>query len=167
MGDINYLMWRGDMLMKKTVVLKGSMLWSTQSPNVLNTLSYAIGRLISSYSVSPSSNDPRLFSLPQSSILSHSLHWASVCISISVNYYLQDFDGDSVHPPDVTIEDKKVNAFPVDSMLLDRLGHYYTVEYTVHFRIVWIRFHQKWRPIKLHRRVIILFCLFQFCISQK
>lgn len=54
-------MCSGDMLMKKTVVRRGSMWWSTQSPHVLNTLSYAIGRLISSYSVSPSSNDPRLF----------------------------------------------------------------------------------------------------------
>lgn len=74
-----------------------------------------------------------------------------------VYYYLQDFDGDSVHPPNVTIEDKKVNAFPVDSMFLNRLRHYYTIDYTVHSRIVRIRFHQEWRPIKLHRCVIILF----------
>lgn len=158
-------MWRGDMLMKKTVVLRGSMLWSTQSPNVLNILSYAIGRLISSYSVSPSSNDPRLFSfiIKDSQILNPqiSLHFIHECVCVSqcivYIYYLQDFDGESVHPPDVTIEDKKVNAFPVDSMLLDGLWHDYTVDYTVHIRIVWIRFHQKWRPIKLHRRVIVLF----------
>lgn len=56
-----YLIWRGDMLVKKTEVRSGSTFSSTHLAHVLITLPYAIGRSISSYSVAPSSNDPRLF----------------------------------------------------------------------------------------------------------
>ena len=51
---------RGDMLLKKTVVRLGSILRFTHLDHVFKTLPYAIGREISSYSVSPLSNDPRL-----------------------------------------------------------------------------------------------------------
>ena len=93
---------------------------------------------------------------------SSSLQYIHKCLCVSVCsrtvlYYLQDFDGYSVHPPDVTIEDKKVDVFPVDSMLLNGLWHYYTIDYTMLSWIVWIWFHQKRCPIKLHRGVIVLF----------
>lgn len=48
------------MLLKKTLVRFGSMLLSTHFDHVSRTLPYAIGRGISSYSVAPSSKDPRL-----------------------------------------------------------------------------------------------------------
>lgn len=48
------------MLLKKTLVRFGSILLSTNLDHVSRTLLYAIGRGTSSYSVSPSSNDPRL-----------------------------------------------------------------------------------------------------------
>lgn len=48
-----YLIWRGDMLLKKTDVRLGSTFWSTHWAHVLRTLPYAIGRSISSYSVDP------------------------------------------------------------------------------------------------------------------
>jgi hypothetical protein len=56
----HYLIWRGDVPVKKTLVLFGSMLLSTHFDHVLITLSYATGLGTSSYSVAPSSNDPRL-----------------------------------------------------------------------------------------------------------
>lgn len=56
-------MWRGDMLVKKTVVRLGSMFLSTHLAHVIITFRYATGRSISSNSVAPWSNDPRLLSL--------------------------------------------------------------------------------------------------------
>jgi len=47
-------------LLKKTLVRFGSMLSSIHFDHVFMTLPYAIGRGTSSYSVDPSSNDPRL-----------------------------------------------------------------------------------------------------------
>lgn len=63
---IYYLIWRGDMLLKKTVVWFGFTFSSTHLDQVSNTLLYATGRSISSYSVSPRSNDPRLVRTPTS-----------------------------------------------------------------------------------------------------
>ena len=59
-----YLIWVGDMLLKKTEVDVGSTFFSTHFAHVLKTLSYAICRWISSYSMVTSSNDPRLFYQP-------------------------------------------------------------------------------------------------------
>lgn len=48
------------MLLKKTVVRLASTFLSTHLDHVVKTLLYATGRSISSYSVDPSSNEPRL-----------------------------------------------------------------------------------------------------------
>jgi hypothetical protein len=50
-------MWLGDIPMKKTVVLLGSMFLSTHLAHVLRTSLYATGRSTSTYSVEPSSNE--------------------------------------------------------------------------------------------------------------
>ena len=55
-----YVMWLGDMPMKKTVVLLGSMFRSTHFAHVLSTSLYATGRSTSTYSVEPWSKDPFL-----------------------------------------------------------------------------------------------------------
>lgn len=69
---------------------------------------------------------------------------------------LQNFHGESVHPPNVCVEDEIIHIFPVLAMFLDGLGHDYPVQYAMHSRIIRIRLHQKWGPIKLHRSIIIL-----------
>lgn len=49
---------------------------------------------------------------------------------------LQDFHLESVHPPNVGIEDKVVHVFPVLAMLIDGLGHDDPIQDAVHVGIV-------------------------------
>jgi len=130
------------MLLKKTIVRLGSIFWSTQWAHVLKTLAYAAGRAISSYSVDPSSNDPRLFhhqitnkrNQPQWFYLNKINHVEGA----KSGKHLQNFHVESVHPPDVRVEDQVVYALPINSMLLDWFRHDYTIQYAVHIWIVWI-----------------------------
>ena len=69
---------------------------------------------------------------------------------------LQDFHVESVHPPNVSVEDKVIHILPIDAMLVYGFWHYYAIQYAVHFWIVWIWLHQEWGPVKLHRGIIIL-----------
>lgn len=104
------------MLLRKTVVRFGLTFLLTHLDHVVNTFLYAIGRSISSYSVSPRSKDPRLHTnIPQTS--EHELDLMKP--KCYVSDYLQDFHSDSVHPPYVSVEDQIVNVFPVLAMFLD------------------------------------------------
>jgi len=70
--------------------------------------------------------------------------------------YSQDFHLESVHPPNVSVEDEVVHPFPILPMLLYRFGHDDTVLNAVHRWVVRIRFHEEWRPVELHRCIILL-----------
>lgn len=147
-------MCRGDVLLKKTLVLFGSMFSSTHLDHVLRTLSYAIGRGTSSYSVDPSSNDPRLL-LHHTRI--HKLNnflrnYETLKKGKKINYHLclQDFHSESVHPPNIGVEDQEVCILPIHSMLFDGFRHDYTVQYAVHVWIIWIWLYEEWCPIEFH-----------------
>lgn len=70
--------------------------------------------------------------------------------------YIQDFHGESVHPPDVGVEDEVVHALPAAAVLVYRLGHDDAVQNAVHIRVVRVRFDEEWRPVKLDRGIIVL-----------
>jgi len=127
-------MCRGDVLLKKTLVRFGSMFSSTHLDHVLRTLSYAIGRGTSSYSVDPSSNDPRLLHHTRIHFLQN-YETLKKWEKKNDRLCLQDFHRESVHPPNVGVEDQEICIFPIHSMLFDGLRHDYTVQYAVH---VWI-----------------------------
>lgn len=70
--------------------------------------------------------------------------------------YLQNFHGESIHPPNVSIKDEIVNIFPILSMLIDGLRHDYTVQNAMHFWIIRIWLYQKRGPVELHCSIIVL-----------
>uniref|UniRef100_J3LMS7 Uncharacterized protein n=1 Tax=Oryza brachyantha TaxID=4533 RepID=J3LMS7_ORYBR len=152
-----YVMWLGDMLMKKTVVRLGSMLRSIHFAHVLSTSLYATGRSTSTYSVAPWSNDPFL-SRPHTHIFSprsahNQLLFMHICCQ---GNHLQDFHVEGVEPPDVGVEDEVVDAEPVVRVLGDGVPLDDAVRDAVHLRVVRVRLHQERRPVELHRRVVLL-----------
>lgn len=70
--------------------------------------------------------------------------------------YLQNFHIESVHPPNISIEDEVVHILPVLAMLLDWFRHDDPVQYAVHIGIIGIWLNQKWCPVKLHSGIVIL-----------
>lgn len=146
------------MLLKKTIVRLGSIFLSTQLAHVLKTLPYATGREISSYSVDPSSNDPRLFHQITNKRNQPQWFYLNTIIleGAKLGKHLQNFHVESVHPPYVCVKDQVVYVLPINSMLLDWFRHDYTIQYAVHIWIVWIWLNQKWSPIKLHCSIVAL-----------
>lgn len=61
-----------------------------------------------------------------------------------------------VQPPDVGVEDQVVDSLPVRRVLRDRARHDDPVLDAVHLRVVRVRLDQKRRPVKLHRRIVLL-----------
>ena len=111
------------MLLKKTLVRFESMLSSTHFDHVLRTLPYAIGRGTSSYSVEPSSNDPRLWHHTQklqklmNLLENHETLKKGKTLMGELIMCLQDFHRESVHPPYVGVKDQVVHILPIHSML--------------------------------------------------
>ena len=70
--------------------------------------------------------------------------------------YSQDFHLESVHPPNVSVEDEVVHPLPILPMLLYRFGHDDTILNAVHRWIIRIRFHKERRPVELNRCIILL-----------
>jgi hypothetical protein len=147
------------MLLKKTVVRLGSTFFSTHFDHVFKTLLYATGRSISSYSVDPSSNDPRLSQYHQITNQLRAWFWVETLNHQSKIYKdinLQNFHAESVHPPDVCVKNQVVDILPVDTMLINWFRHDYSVQDAVHIWIVGVWLDQKRGPIELHCCIIVL-----------
>lgn len=158
----HYLIWRGDVPVKKTLVLFGSMCSSTHFDHVLITLSYASGLGTSSYSVAPSSNDPRLLHTNPYKFhqLVSNIKWSKKKKEYRIWLVcLQYFHIESVHPPYVGIKDKIICILPIQPMLFNWFRHYYSVQYAMHIWIIWIWFYKKWGPVEFHRSNYILWLL--------
>lgn len=76
---------------------------------------------------------------------------------------LQDFHGESVHPPNVSVENKVIHALPIFAVLFDWSRHDDAVQNAVHVWIIRVWFHQKWSPIEFDCSIVVL----QNCTNQE
>jgi hypothetical protein len=75
---------------------------------------------------------------------------------VSASSNLQNFHFESVHPPNVCVKNQVVDILPINTMFINWFRHDYPIQDAVHVWIVWIWLNQKWGPIELHCRIIVL-----------
>lgn len=70
--------------------------------------------------------------------------------------YSQRFNSLSIHPPNVGLKHKYINAYPVSSVIRNCINVQYSSVWVYDYFPIGIRFDQKWRPVKLDCCIIFL-----------